>query len=184
MDTDRISRLEEEVRSLRERLDKCEPTNSLAIVCFSGEWDKLFAAFTIANGALALGLEVHIFFTFWGATAVRNGRSPVGEGADALQRAFSGILPGAASSAPLSRFHFFGLGKFFLRRLMKKKGVDDLPALIRSAKDLGLHAHYCDTSLQLFGWCPEDLLDANDSDCCGVSTFLSIANRSRTVFFI
>lgn len=184
MDDERIRLLEEEVRSLRARLEKSETKNSLAIVCFSGEWDRLYAAFTLANGALALGMEVHMFFTFWGATAVRNGRPPVGEGADALQRAFSGLLPSAAAAAPLSRFHLFGLGKFFLRRLMRKRGVDDLPSMIQSAKDLGLHAHYCDTSLQLFGWCPEDLLEADRSDCCGVSTFLSISNRSRSVFFI
>lgn len=184
MDEERIRRLEEEIQSLKARLDKTEQENALALVCFSGEWDRLFAAFTLANGALALGMEVHMFFTFWGATVARNGLPAVGSGQDALQRAFSGMLPKKASEAPLSRFHFFGLGKFFLTRLMKKKGVDDLPALIQSAKDLGAKMHFCDTSLQLFGWCPEDLLDSEKSDWCGVSTFLSIANRSRNVFFI
>jgi len=184
MNEERIQRLEEEVLGLKAQVENAKPKNMLALVCFSGEWDRLFAAFTIANGALALGMEVHMFFTFWGAAVARNGRPATGRDQDALQRAFSGMLPQQASAAPLSRFHFFGLGKFFMRRLMKKKGVEDLPALIQTARDLGVHMHYCDTSLQLFGWCPEDLIGADKSDWCGVSTFLSIANRSRSTLFI
>lgn len=184
MEEDRIQRLEEEVRRLRERLDTQEGGNSLAIVCFSGEWDRLFAAFTIANGALALGMEAHLFLTFWGATAARNGRRSAGAGQDALQRAFSAMLPKNADAAPLSRFHFFGLGKFFMRRLMRKKGVEDLPKLIESAKELGVKLHFCDTSLSLFGWSPEDLDNGSAADWCGVSTFLAIANRSKSVLFI
>ncbi len=184
MNEKRIQQLEEQVSALKAGLEEREPRNMLALVCFSGEWDRLFAAFTMANGALALGMEVHMFFTFWGAAATRNGQPAIGRDQNVLQRAFSRMLPYNAAAAPLSRFHFFGLGKFFLKRLMKKKGVDDLPTLIESARDLGVHMHYCDTSLQLFGWCPEDLTDTNKSDWCGVATFLTIANRSRSVLFI
>ena len=36
----------------------------LSIICFSGEFDKLVAAFTLATGASAVNYEVHVFFTF------------------------------------------------------------------------------------------------------------------------
>jgi peroxiredoxin family protein len=36
-----------------------------AVVAFSGELDKVLAAFILANGAVAMGDEVSMFFTFW-----------------------------------------------------------------------------------------------------------------------
>ncbi|TFH42445.1 MAG: hypothetical protein E4G96_03435, partial [Chrysiogenales bacterium] len=40
--------------------------NKLSMVVFSGDMDKLLAAFIIATGAAAMGMEVVMFFTFWG----------------------------------------------------------------------------------------------------------------------
>ncbi|SQC98659.1 Uncharacterized conserved protein [Fusobacterium necrophorum subsp. necrophorum] len=37
----------------------------MTIVVFSGDYDKAMAAFVIANGALAMGKKVTMFFTFW-----------------------------------------------------------------------------------------------------------------------
>ena len=39
----------------------------LSIIAFSGDFDKLTAVFTLATGAAAVGYEVNLFFTFWGA---------------------------------------------------------------------------------------------------------------------
>ena len=41
------------------------------IIVFDGDLDKVLAAFVIANGALAMGRPVTMFFTFWGLTALR-----------------------------------------------------------------------------------------------------------------
>jgi len=181
---DRLKALEAEVAELKAKAGSDPRDNSVAIVCFSGEWDRLFAAFTIANGALALGMELDMFFTFWGATAVRNGQPASGRNQSILQQAFSRMLPKSAQGAPLSRFHFFGLGKVLMQHLMKKKNVEDLPVLIARAEEMGARMHFCDTSLDLFGWGPEDMRAGGSSDWCGVSTFLSLATKSRSVLFI
>jgi len=41
------------------------------IVLFSGDYDKVMAAYIIANGAAAYDHEVTIFHTFWGLNALR-----------------------------------------------------------------------------------------------------------------
>lgn len=41
------------------------------IIVFSGDLDKAIAAFTIATGALAMGSQVTMFFTFWGLNILR-----------------------------------------------------------------------------------------------------------------
>ena len=42
-----------------------EKRQKTTIVLFSGEMDRALAAFTIANTAAAMGMEVTIFFTFF-----------------------------------------------------------------------------------------------------------------------
>ena len=43
----------------------------ISIVCFSGDFDKIVAAFTIATGAAATNREVTLFFTFWGLNVLK-----------------------------------------------------------------------------------------------------------------
>ena len=43
----------------------------LTIVLHSGDMDKAYSALIIANGALAMGMEASIFFTFWGLNRLR-----------------------------------------------------------------------------------------------------------------
>jgi len=158
------ARLAGELAALRERVARLEAlqaetpsgsasggTGSVSIVCFSGEWDRLFAAFTIANGALALGQDVHMFFTFWGATVLRKKSVWSGLHRSWLQNLMGLLLPANVSRVPLSKMHFGGLGKWMMGILMKQKGVEDLPSLMEHARDLGAKFYCCDTSLDLFG---------------------------------
>ena len=180
----RLAQLEEEVGALRRRLEKASRKDSVSIVCFSDSWDKLFAAFTIANGALAMGQEVHMFFTFWGATAIRKCGAKPAQGKNWMQRMVGKMLPRHIDDTPLSKLHFFGLGKLMMSRLMKRKGVENLPSLVERARELGVHFHCCDTSLQLFGWKNEELVDGDASHWCGVSTFLAEALNGKITLFI
>ena len=185
-----VESLREEIRDLRSRLDRLESggdparDDSVSIVCFSGEWDRLYAAFTIANGALALGQEVHMFFTFWGATAVRRKGGGPALKRHWMQRMMGRMLPADIHAARLSKMHFFGLGKWMMRLLMKQKDIADLPQLMNEARELGARFYYCDTSLSLFGWNNADLVDGDDSEWCGVSTFLAKSLKSRVTLFI
>ena len=182
----RLRALEEEVGALRAQLKPPEREEQISIMCFSGEWDRLFAALTIAAGALAMGSEVHLFLTFWGVSALRptgpeNGN---GGGESFLQSVFSRILPRGLGGAPLSRFNFGGLGKAMIRRVMRAEGVDDIDVLYEEVKDLGAHFHICNTTADLFGLqCWESTAEER-VDQCGVATFLSHALKSKMVLFI
>lgn len=185
MDQKLIKRLEDRLEEVERRLKIAENKDSVSIVVFSGEWDKLFAAFTIATGALALGKEVHMFFTFWGATALRNPGGATGnERQSWLQRIFNLMLPKTVNRTPLSRMNMLGLGRLAVRKLAKSKGVEDLPDLIHEAKALGVNIHCCDTSMQLFGWSCSTLKDGDQVNLCGVASFISKAMESKTTLFI
>ena len=43
----------------------------MTMVLFSGDLDKVMAAFIIANGAAVMDIPVTMFFTFWGLNVLR-----------------------------------------------------------------------------------------------------------------
>ncbi len=47
------------------------------IILHSGDMDKVFSALIVANGALAMGMEVAIYFTFWGLQRLRKVMNPL-----------------------------------------------------------------------------------------------------------
>ena len=59
-------------------------TSKKTIIVFSGDFDRVFAAFIIANGAAAMGDDVTMFFTFWGLNALRK---PKKQAVDRQERA-------------------------------------------------------------------------------------------------
>ena len=59
--------LEQKIAELRERT----PEDRAALVVFSGDLDRVMAAFVIATGAAAAGLETSMFFTFWGLSVLK-----------------------------------------------------------------------------------------------------------------
>ena len=180
----RLDDLQAEVKALKAQLEAQEVDNQLSIICFSGEWDRLFAALTISAGALAMGMEVHMFFTFWALGALRNAGQMDSNGKSSLQSMFNRILPYGPENAPLSRLNFGGLGKIMMKRVMKEKGVDDIDTLLEEVIELGAHFHLCDTTTELFGLQCHELSVGDQVDQCGVATFLSYALKSRMVLFI
>ena len=48
-----------------------EKSNKATYVVLSGDMDKIFAAFILASGAAAAGMDTTLFFTFWGLNAIR-----------------------------------------------------------------------------------------------------------------
>jgi peroxiredoxin family protein len=72
----------------------------LSIVCFSGNFDKAIAAFTIASGAKAVGYEVNLFFTFWDLNIIKKkkGRNFLDKG---ILSKFFNFLMGGLKNLPL-----------------------------------------------------------------------------------
>jgi peroxiredoxin family protein len=180
----RLHGLEADVKELRAQLERQPREDKVSIICFSGEWDRLFAALSIASGALAMGMEAHLFFTFWAVSALRCDGKVNGNGQSFLQSMFGRMLPCGPGRAPLSRFNFGGLGKALMRRVMKEEGVEDIDVLFDEVKELGAHIHLCDTTSTLFGLECHELNGGENVDHCGVATFLSLALKAKVVLFI
>ena len=152
----------------------------MTLIVFSGDMDKLFAAFSIAAGAAASGMEVVMFFTFWGLRALRK-KSQTGKGL--FGRLLGKVYRGGIEKAGPSRLAFGGIGRWMFKKMMKAKKVPSLAELRRTAVDLGVKFYGCTTSMNVMEIPREALLDEVTS-CVGVAFFIEQARESEVTLFI
>lgn len=181
-----MSTIEEQVAELKAQVDALNsqaPANKLAIIAFSGDLDKTLAAFIIATGAVAMGMEVVMFFTFWGTPVLRNKNKTVG-GKDTMGKMFGAMLPKGPDKVKLSKMNMGGMGTAMMKSLMKKKNVASLEEMIALAEELGVKIYICEMSMDLMGFKREEMIEYKDLQYAGVATFLAEANDSRVQLFI
>ncbi|MCI4659521.1 FAD-dependent oxidoreductase [Cryobacterium zhongshanensis] len=156
-------------------------TNKTSFVVFSGDLDKVLAAFIIANGAIAMGEEVSMFFTFWGLNSLRRTDPPKRE-RKLMDKMFATMMPSSAGSMPLSQMNMLGAGAALIKKVMRDNSVSSLPDLIQSAQAGGARLIACTMTMDLLGIAPTDLMDGVELG--GVATFLGEAAESTTTLFI
>ena len=154
----------------------------VTIVLLSGDLDRAMAAFIIATGAAAMGMQVTMFFTFWGLNTIRRKGSTSGA-KDWLRRMFGFLNKGGAESLPLSRFHFGGLGTRMMQKVMKQNRMPGVPELMQTAMDLGVRFIACTTTMGLMGIRKDTLIEGIDQ-FAGVTTYLAEAKRGSVNLFI
>ena len=178
-----VEALQEQLVALAKRVENVEeslPEDKVAMVVFSGDLDKVLAAFVIANGAAALGQEVSMFFTFWGLSAVKKGSSLTDKGL--FQKMMTLMSPGNSEGLPVSKMNYFGVGAKMLRQMMADKNVDSLEDMIALGKEMGITMIACEMSRDVMGINDEELMDGLERG--GVAAFLSESLTSRTNLFI
>lgn len=151
------------------------------IVVFSGDFDKLMAAFIIANGAASMGSEVTMFFTFWGINALRR-PNPVPVSKTLIEKMFGWMMPRGAEKLKLSKMNMGGMGLAMIKGIMKKKNVPSLPELIESAKTAGVRLVVCTMSMDLMGIKRKELIDGIEEG--GVATYLDNAEAGNVNLFV
>lgn len=156
------------------------PRQKMALIVFSGDMDKLFAAFTLATGAAASGMDVVMFFTFWGLRALRKkGRT----GASLFGRLIGWMYGGDIERAGPSRFGFGGVGRWMFKKMMEAKKVPSLTEMRQTALDLGVRFYGCTTSMGVME-IPREALIEGVQACVGVAFFLEQAREARITLFI
>lgn len=175
----RIDELEKRVAQLEEA-----PAQSIedrvSMVVFSGDMDKAIASFIIATGAAAMGMQVSMFFTFWGLNVVKKQKTFADK--NAVQKAFSAMLPAGPDQLNLSQMNFFGAGASIMRKIMKDHDVMSLAEFMEMAQEFGVRMVACDMSQELLGIRDEELIDGMEHG--GVATFLGDAAASKVTLFI
>ena len=156
-----------------------EDNSNMTIVVFSGDLDKAIAAFIIANGALAMGKKVTMFFTFWGLSILKKKNLAK---KSFIEKMFAMMLPKNSQDLPVSKMNFFGIGAKMIRSVMKKKNIMSLEELIKKAEDLGVNITACTMSMDVMGISREELIDGINYG--GVGQYLGETEKSNNNLFI
>ena len=157
-----------------------EKKKKATIVLMSGDFDKLFAALTIATGAAASNMDVTIFHTFWGLRAVKKN---VRTGKSLFGKMIGLIEGGDITKANPSKYGFLGLGRWMFNKMMKNKNVTSLVELRQLALDLGVKMYTCQTSMEVMEIPRETLID-EVADVVGVAFMLEEAQHSEFTIFV
>ena len=157
---------------------KGQPVNQMApqrggsgatLICFSDDLDKALATFVIANGAVASGKKVTIFFTFWGLNVIKRQHKP-GVKKDFFGRLFGMMLPGSSKKLGLSKMNMAGMGGKVMRKVLTRRKVDSLESMIQTAIGNGVELIACQMSMDVMGIKAEELID--DVQVGGVASYL------------
>lgn len=133
------------------------------LIVHSGDMDKLYSALIIANGALSMGMEASLYFTFWG-----------------LQR----LKKEGLEKGPLSRMNLLGLGKWMVKRRMKKVRMASLERLLQDFKELGGKIIACEMTMEIMGIKQKDLRQDLIDDYGAVGVYIQEARESTITLFI
>jgi peroxiredoxin family protein len=152
----------------------------MTLVVMSGDFDKLFGAFIIATGGAAMGMEVTMFFTFWGLRAlkknVRTGKSLFG-------RMVGMMYGGDITKSNPSKFSFGGMGRWMFGKMMAANNVAKLIELRDMAVMLGVGLYPCQMSMDVMEIPAESFIDGV-KPAVGVGFMLAEAEESAVQYFI
>ncbi len=154
-------------------------SKKLSLICFSGDFDKAVATFTLASGAAAVGYDVHIFFTFWGYNTIKKVKGRSAQGTGFLAKCFN-FLMGGFNNLPLSRLNFGGISPKLMTYMMKKNNVATLEELIDASVALGVQFYACEMSMVIMGTSLNDFVHVKET--LGVARFLELAEGGQVLF--
>ena len=172
--------VEESLAKLQAQVQERSQNEQATLLVFSGEFDKLMSAFIIATGAVAMGLEVSMYFTFWGLTALR--KTKTFKGKLVGEKMIASMLPSGPESAPTSQMNMAGIGPKFFQQQMNSKNVESLPGLIALAQEMGVKLIACQMAMDVMGIKEDELLDGIEYG--GVATYVGEAVDAKVTLFI
>jgi len=154
----------------------------MSVVCWGSDLDRVWPVLILATTAAASGLEVNIFFTFWGLRALQKNKKRV-TGQNWMQIGESIVDRGGTDHLKLSKVHFAGAGTKMIKKLAKKYKVASPTELLEMAIDLGVHLYPCQMTMELYGLTKDDFIDGLEPSL-GAASFIEMAAESDITLFI
>ena len=152
------------------------------LVLFSGDLDKALAAFIMATTAASMGMEVTMFFTFWGLNVIKKNEGRIKS--QGFKRKMMNILNrGGSKRLKMSKFNMFGVGTSMMKQMMKETKMPSVDEFIVMAQELGVKMVPCSTSCGILGLPDEAFRDGILSQA-GAAYFLGQARESKVTLFI
>ncbi len=155
--------------------DEKETDRTLAIICSKGSLDMAYPGLILGNAALGEGVDVHLFFTFWGFDIITKGRmehlkfSPVGNPAAHMPAALA-PLPGMTTMAT-----------HMMNKSLNELDIPPVPEFLELLKASGAKIWACRLSADMNHLDESDLFDGLDG-IINASDFIELTEGAQLLF--
>lgn len=152
----------------------------MALIASKGTLDMAYPPLILASTAVALDVEVGIFYTLYGVDIVNKRKNahlkvaPIANPAMPSPVPFPnilGVLPGMTSMATM-----------MMNSMIKKINWPTIPELLKTCLDSGVRMIACTPTLEMTGVKKEDLVDG--VEVAGAADFLDFALEADISLFI
>jgi peroxiredoxin family protein len=154
----------------------------LTIVLFSGGLDHALSALMIATTGASMGMDVTMFFTFWGLNVIKKNEGKI-RSKGLMRKMLNMMNRGGAKRLKLSRFNMFGLGTWMMKKLMKEQNMPSVDELLKTAQEMGVKLIPCSNTCGIMG-VSEDAFRGGIGSQAGAAFFLNEARQSKVTLFI
>lgn len=158
-----------------------ENDRKLCIICSKGSLDMAYPGLVLANAALMEGIDVTMFFTFWGLDMVTKKKmnalkcTPVGNPSMAMPNGMG--IPNALGILP-------GMTDFATSMMKKEIAKLDFPPIgeyLQMISDAGGKMYGCKMSMDMMKLTKDDLCDEVD-DVVGAMEFMEMSDGAQIIF--
>lgn len=155
--------------------NKEEPIKKISIVCSKGSLEGIYPALIMANGARMEGIEVNLFFTFFGMDAITKKKwnkvkvATVGNPAMGIPTVV-GAIPGMSAMATM-----------MMMKKMDSLDIPPIPEFIEMIHDAGGKLYACKASVEMFDLKMEDFCPQVEK-VLTVGEFYEISAGAQIIF--
>lgn len=157
--------------------------NTMSIIVTKGSLDWAYPPFILGSTAAAMGLEVTMFFTFYGLPLLmKDLKLQVSSlGNPAMKMPMMGMhmgMPNIVSAIP----GVDAAASKMMKNLIKKKGVASIPELRELSVEADVRMIACQMTLDLFEYSKDDMIEGVEIG--GAATYIEVATQSHLNLFI
>jgi peroxiredoxin family protein len=154
----------------------------MVLIAASGDLDKAWPVLILATTGAAYGMDVTVFFTFWGLGILKKpGVGLVGD--DWRQKMLSAFKKGSPGGLQLSTLNFGGLGARMMKDLADDNKVASVQELLDLAQQMGVRLWPCRMTMDLMGLQTEHMIDGLDRPA-GAGAAISLMKQAKISLFI
>lgn len=147
----------------------------LCVICSKGTLDMAYPGLVLANAALMEGIDVTMFFTFWGLDMINKKKmkhlqvSPIGNPSMGMP-AMLGVMPGATAMAST-----------MMRKEIEKLQFPDVEEFLEMITDAGGKLYSCKMSMDMMKLDKDDLFEGVE-DVVGAMEFMEMSDHAQIIF--
>lgn len=171
-----------EVSPDQETTESAPEPEKMVLIAASGDLDKAWPTLILATTGAAYGMDVTIFFTFWGLGILKRPDAGI-TGEDWRQKMLGVFNRGTTEHLQLSKLNFGGMGARMMKDLADEHKVASVQELLELAQDMGVKLWPCQMTMDLMGLTDEDLIDGLDKPA-GAGSAISLMKQASISLFI